>query len=142
MKGQLEKEVLTSSQRKKSLDEILSQQKVRPRNQGLGFNPRNTTKSVNPPTKVDFVREGHKVVGNGKKVAIGGGATRGKPNNSFAGKNNPSYVLCKGKDGNVFAKYVGPRDGYAYRWYSIWVPKSLVTNAKGPITQWVPKLKT
>jgi hypothetical protein len=52
-----------------------------------------------------------------------------------------TYVLCKDTDGNVLARYVGPRDGYAYRWYSIWVPKSLVANARGPISQWAPKPK-
>ena len=79
---------------------------------------------------------------NVKKNIVNGGATRGNPNHKFAGDNNPSYVLCKGTGGDVYAKYVGPRNGYAYRWYSIWVPKILVTNARGPIAQWVPKLKT
>jgi hypothetical protein len=83
----------------------------------------------------------HKVDGNVKEKVVNGGATRGNPNHKFAGKFNPSYVLCKGNEGDVYAKYVGPRNGYAYRGYSIWVPKSLVTNAKGPITQWVPKQK-
>jgi hypothetical protein len=60
----------------------------------------------------------------------------------IAGKFNPSYVLCNGTQGDVYAKYVGPRSGYAYRWYSIWVPKDIVANAKEPITQWVPKSMT
>ena len=48
----------------------------------------------------------------------------------------------KGTQVDVYAKYVGPHNGYAYRWYSICVPKDLVANAKGPIAQWVPKEKT
>ena len=70
---------------------------------------------------------------------MNGGATRGNPNHKFARKSNPSYVLCKGTQGDVYAKYVGPRNGYAYRWYSIWVPKYLVANAKEPNNRWVPK---
>jgi hypothetical protein len=73
---------------------------------------------------------------------VNGVATRGIPNRKFAGKNNPSYVLCEGTQGDVYAKYIGPRNGYAYRWYSIWVSKVLVANAMEPITQWVPKQKT
>ena len=68
-------------------------------------------------------------------------ASSGNSNHYFAGKFNPSYVLCKGTKGDVYAKYVGPRNGYAYRWYSIYVPKVLVTNVKGPIDKWVPKSK-
>ena len=81
------------------------------------------------------------MVGQVKKSVVNGGAMRGNPNHKYAGKSNPSYVLCKGTQRDVYAKYVGPRNGYSYRWYSIWVPKYLVSNAKGPITQWVPKSK-
>ena len=59
--------------------------------------------------------------------------------NDFVGKYNPSYVLCRAYDGHVYAKYVGPFDGYIE--YAIWVPKILVTNIKGPIQKWVPKSK-
>ena len=59
--------------------------------------------------------------------------------NDFAGKYNPSYVLCRAYDGHVYAKYVGPFDGYIE--WAIWVPKILVTNSKGPIQKWVPKSK-
>ena len=67
--------------------------------------------------------------------------TRDNPNHYFAGKFHSSYVLCKGTKGDVYAKYVGPRNGYAYRFYSIYVPKVLVTKVKGPIDKWVPKSK-
>ena len=52
---------------------------------------------------------------------------------------NPSYVLCRASDGHVYAKFVG--SSYEYIEWSIWVPKTLVTNIKGPITKWVPKTK-
>ena len=80
--------------------------------------------------------------GKAKETIVNGGAIRGKPNHKFAGKFNPSYVLCKGTQGDVYAKYFGSRNGYAYRWYSIWVPKDLVAIAKEPINRWVPKSST
>ena len=138
---QFEKERLIVTQGEKSLNEILAQQKMRAPHQGLGYNQRNNNnkKNANPPKKVNFVQEGHKEVDKGKKVVVEGNATRGNPNHHFAGKSNPSYVLCKSTKGDVYAKFIGPRN--AFRWYSIWVPKSLVANTKGPIPQWVPKSK-
>ena len=50
-----------------------------------------------------------------------------------------SYVLMRNKHGNVFAKYVGPRNKCPKT--SVWVPKALVTNVKGPKKNWVPKGK-
>ena len=41
--------------------------------------------------------------------------------------------------GDVYAKYIGPYDGYVA--WSIWVPKTLVANKRGPIEKWVPKSK-
>jgi hypothetical protein len=60
--------------------------------------------------------------------------------NNFAGKYNPSYVLCRAQDGHVYAKFVGSSNEYIA--WSIWVPKTLVTNKKGPIEKWGPKVKT
>jgi hypothetical protein len=59
--------------------------------------------------------------------------------NNFAGKYNPHYVLLKDYYGDVYAKYVGPYDGFIE--YAIWVPKILVTNKRGPIQKWRPKSK-
>ena len=142
LKEQLEKERLTHSNKSKVLDGVLAHQKVRAPKQGLGYNPRNDKNGATPSKKITFVQEGHVVDDKAKENVVNGGATKGNPNHKFAGKFNPSYVLCKGTQGDVYAKYVGPRNGYAYRWYSIWVPKDLVANAKGPIAQWVPKQKT
>jgi hypothetical protein len=44
----------------------------------------------------------------------------GPTHNNFAGKYNPHYVLLKDYYGDVYAKYVGPHDGYIE--YAIWVP--------------------
>ena len=39
----------------------------------------------------------------------------------FAGSTNPNYILYTDYYGDVYAKYVGPYDGYIA--YSIWGPK-------------------
>ena len=74
----------------------------------------------------------------GKKVAQVNEA--GTSHNNFAGKYNPSYVLMKSYDGSVYAKYVGTSYGDDYHW-SIWVPKTLVANKRGPIEKWGLKTK-
>jgi hypothetical protein len=43
------------------------------------------------------------------------------------------------KSGKVVAKYVG--DKHKGTKTCVWVPKVLVSNAKGPKTVWVPKIK-
>ena len=74
---------------------------------------------------------------NVKGVDVKKGEITSSPNK--AGDFNPSYVLCHASDGHVYAKFVG--SPYVYIEWSIWVPKTLVTNIKGPITKWVPKTK-
>jgi hypothetical protein len=49
-----------------------------------------------------------------------------------------SYVLTN-KSGKVVAKYVGGKHKGSKT--CVWVPKILVSNAKGPKTIWVPKVK-
>ena len=67
-----------------------------------------------------------------KNTIVGGDATRGKAtHDDFAGIANPHYVLFRDYYGDVYAKYVGPYDGYIA--WSIWVPKTLVANKRGPI---------
>jgi hypothetical protein len=77
----------------------------------------------------DLVKE---VVGNAKRAMHN--------HNNFAGKYNPSYVLCRAYDGHVYAKFVGSHNEYIA--WSIWVPKTLITNKRGPIERWGPKNKT
>ena len=49
-----------------------------------------------------------------------------------------SYILTN-KSGKVSAKYVGGKHKSSKT--CVWVPKVLVSNAKGPKTVWVPKIK-
>ena len=86
------------------------------------------------------MKEGEGASKEKKNNAKGDGVKKGNatPSNK-AGDFNPSYVLCHASDGHVYAKFVG--SPYEYIEWSIWVPKTLVTNIKGPITQWVPKTK-
>ena len=82
------------------------------------------------------------VKGKGKVDDVGSRqATRGKPTHNKPKEfMPPSYVLRKAKDGDVYAQFVGPRN--AFRFYAIWVPKTLVTNLRGPIAKWAPLSKT
>jgi hypothetical protein len=66
---------------------------------------------------------------------VGGKATH----HDLAGIANPHYVLFRDYYGDVYAKYVGPNNGYVA--WSIWVPKTLVPNKRGPIDKWGPKTK-
>jgi hypothetical protein len=70
-----------------------------------------------------------------KGVGISGPTTWG-----FAGANNPNHVLFVDYRGHVRARFVGPYEENVA--WTIWVPKPLVTNMKGPIEKWVPKSKT
>jgi hypothetical protein len=63
---------------------------------------------------------------------VDGDVTRGKATrDDHAGIANPHYVLFRDYYGDVYAKYVGLNDGYIVQ--SIWVPKTLVANKRGPI---------
>jgi hypothetical protein len=67
-------------------------------------------------------------------------ATRGKAtHDDHVGISNPHYVLFCNYYGDVYEKYVGPNDVYIS--WSIWVPKTLVTNKRGPTKKWGPKTK-
>ena len=94
-----------------------------------------------PPSKeVTFVKEGEKPQEKVAKAIEGEMTKRSDTTpNDFAGPTNPSYVLCCTNDGHVYSKFVGSFDEYIA--WSIWVPKTLVTNARGPIHEWVPKSK-
>jgi hypothetical protein len=52
-----------------------------------------------------------------------------------------SYMLKRDHRGKVVALYVGPRTRDRIVKRNVWVPKVLVTNAKGPKQIWVPKIK-
>jgi hypothetical protein len=101
-------------------------------------------------TRLGYVSKAKKNKNNKKKKAmpaqakkdpiVGGDATRGKAtHDDHAGIANPHYVLFCDYYGDVYAKYVGPNDGYVA--WSIWVPKTLVANKKGPVEKWGPETK-
>src|SRR3954464_8014871 len=153
LKAQLEKGLVSCIQGEKNLNDLLSSQKEVIGKEGIGYGASPSKKKNNkrknkkkkgkapPPSKeVTFVKEGEKPQEKVAK-AIEGGMTKrsGDIPNDFAGPTNPSYVLCCTNNGHVYAKIVGSFDEYIA--WSIWVPKTLVTNARGPIREWVPKTK-
>jgi hypothetical protein len=146
LKEQLEKGLLTCIQGQKNLNDLLTNQKEVVGKEGLGFAPKSKKKKKNNKTKLPlplketFVKAGEGTHEKKKNTEVGGNAKKGKtvPINK-AGDFNPSYVLCRASDGYVYAKFVGSY--YEYIEWSIWVPKTLVTNLKGPIQEWVPKSK-
>ena len=121
-----ERAKLTSSKGKMSLDDILSKQRS-PHNQcGLGYVPYATKKKKNKKKSTvsssltnmtNFVKEGEKsqVSSSSAKAGVSGVSrpeSPGKPesparktgvsaptHNDFAGKYNPSYVLCRDYNG-------------------------------------------
>ncbi|KAK1663305.1 hypothetical protein QYE76_051464 [Lolium multiflorum] len=115
----------SSPQSKLSLDDLLSKQRSNNGKEGLGYN----TKAKANKKKTKPAHE-----------KANGETRKGKTiNDDGAGIDNPHYVLFKDYYGDVYAKYVGPYDGYVA--WSIWVPKTLVANKRGPIEKWVPKSK-
>ena len=87
-----------------------------------------------------FVKEGKGTQELNRNKVDDGNVKKGKtiPTNT-AGKLNSSYVLCRASDGHVYARFVGSYDEHIE--WAIWVPKTLVSNIKEPIKQWVPKTK-
>ncbi|KAK1645501.1 hypothetical protein QYE76_063306 [Lolium multiflorum] len=115
----------SSPQNKLSLDDLLSKQRSNNGKEGLGYNAK--AKKANKQ-KAKPAQEKKKDITNGE--APKGNTT----NDDNAGNANPHYVLFKDYYGDVYAKYVGPYDGYVA--WSIWVPKTLVANKRGPIEKW------
>ena len=147
LKDQLEKGLVTCIQGEKNLNDLLSNQKEVVGKEGIGFAPKSKSKKkkINkanrpPPLKQTFVKEGDGASKKKKEKVKEVDVQKGKNvSSNKAGDFNPSYVLCRASDGHVYAKFVG--SPYEYIEWSIWVPKTLVTNIKGPITKWVPKTK-
>jgi DNA repair exonuclease SbcCD ATPase subunit len=119
---------LTSSKGKMSLDDLLSKQRSPYNKHGLGYVPYANKKKEMPAQAKN------------KTVFCGNKASKGNvTKKDHTGLDNPHYELFADYYGDVYARYVGPYDGYIAR--SIWVPKTLVTNMRGPIVKWVPKSK-
>ena len=119
-----------SSSQSKPIDDLLQLQKPHIGKEGLGYVAKKKKKKKKKAKPAQA-----------KKTTIASGdATRGNtPRSDFAGHTNPNYILYVYYYGDVYAKYVGPYDGYVAR--AIWVPKTLVANQRGPIARWVPKTK-
>ena len=116
----------SSPQSKLSLDDLLSKQRSNNGKEGLGYNAK--AKKANKKKAKPAHEKANGETRKGKTI-----------NDDGAGIDNPHYVLFKDYYGDVYAKYVGPYDGYVA--WSIWVPKTLVANKRGPIEKWVPKSK-
>ena len=130
LKGELAKSSM--AQCEDALDRIMNMQRPRKGKEGLGYMAKKKNNNKKKKAKTTQAR---------KDPIVGNNATKGKvTQNDFAGITNPNYILYCDYYGDVYAKYVGPIDGYID--YSIWVPKTLVANKKGPIEKWVPKTKT
>ena len=123
----------------------MSTQKGAVGKEGLGLTSKSKGKRKNKNkrslTLMDiFVKEGEGTQKVNRNKVDYGNPKKGKtPPTNTAGKLNSSYVLRCASDGHVYAKFVGSLHEYIE--WSIWVPKTLVTNIKGPITKWVPKTK-
>ena len=81
-------------------------------------------------------KEGHKSKKNKKKLTIKSSLIYTKPN-SRNKSNSTTYMIKKKTNGNVVAHKVGKKDWSWNR--SIWVPKEVITNMKGPQMVWVSK---
>jgi hypothetical protein len=146
LKAQLETDLVSCIQGEKNLNDHLNNQKKVVAKAGLGFVPKSKKKNKKKkaknaaPLKDVFVKEGEKAPKEKWNKGVGGNATRGKTTHpDFAGKFNHSYVLCRASDGHFYAKFVG--SPYEYIEWSIWMPRTLVANKRGPIQEWVPKTK-
>ena len=121
----------TTPKGKGALDEILDKQRSNLGKEGLGY----VTKSKKKKNKKNKTKNVQSKTSSAEK-----NVTKDKTNNiGFAGSHNPNYELFCDNYGDIYAYYVGPFDEYIA--WSIWVPKTLVTNMKGPIEKWVPKTK-
>ena len=128
LKDELAKAALPKG--KKDLDDLLSMQRPNNGKAGLGYVPKAKKKKNKKKTKPAQAKKDNVVSGNANGKAT---------HDDFAGKTNPHYILFRDYYGDVYAKYVGPKDGFIA--WSIWVPKTLVANKRGPIEKWVPKTK-
>ena len=124
----------TTAKNKMGLDDLLSKQRSNNQKFGLGYAPKSYKKN-------NYKKEKPAQEKN-KNVANGGKASKGKATSGDRTGPNNHYALFVDYYGDVYANYVGPHDGYAYRGYSIWVPKDLVAMTREPINRWVPKSST
>ena len=106
-------------QGKKNLNDLLTNQKGVVAKEGIGYVPKSKDKKKNdkakrpPPLMQTFVKEGESASKDKKNNAKDGSVKKGNatPTNK-ADDFNPSYVLCRGSDGHVYAKNFGSPHEY------------------------------
>ncbi|KAK1648978.1 hypothetical protein QYE76_066783 [Lolium multiflorum] len=117
----LKKELVkfTTTKNKMGLDDLLSKKRSNNQKHGLGYAPK--------PYKKNNYKKEKPAQEKNKKVTNDGKATSG----DRTGPNN-HYALFIDYYGDVYANYVGHRNGYAYRGYSIWdeTPREFIIFAK------------
>ncbi|KAK1631554.1 hypothetical protein QYE76_005869 [Lolium multiflorum] len=102
----------TTAKNKMGLDDLLSKQRSNNQNFGLGYVPKSHKKN-------NYKKE-KPAQDKNKKVTNVGKASKGKATSGDRTGPNDHYALFVDYYGDVYANYVGPRNGYAYREYSIW----------------------
>ncbi|KAK1615052.1 hypothetical protein QYE76_020569 [Lolium multiflorum] len=102
----------TTTKSKMGLDDLLSKQRSNNQKYGLGYVPK--------PYKKNNYKKEKSVQEKNKKVTNDGKAPKGKAASGDRTGPNNHYALFVDYYGDVYANYVGPRNGYAYRGYSIW----------------------
>ena len=126
--------VVDPSPLQKSIVDPLTRQRPYNSKEGLGYVAPKKRKNKKKETKKNTPAQAKKM------PTTSGVVIRGDtPRSDFAGTNNPHHILYIDYYGDVYAKYVGPKVDYLA--YSIWVPKTLVANMRGPIERWGPKNK-
>ncbi|KAK1628821.1 hypothetical protein QYE76_003136 [Lolium multiflorum] len=102
----------TTTKNKMGLDDLLSKQRSNNQKHGLGYVPK--------PYKKNNYKKEKPAQEKNKKVTNDGKASKGKATSGDRMGPNNHYALFIDYYGDVYANYVGPRNGYAYRGYSIW----------------------
>ncbi|KAK1679320.1 hypothetical protein QYE76_040168 [Lolium multiflorum] len=102
----------TTTKNKMGLDDLLSKQRSNNQKYGLGYVPK--------PYKKNNYKKEKPAQEKNKKVTNDGKAPKGKATSGDRTGPNNHYALFVDYYGDVYANYVGPRNGYAYRGYSIW----------------------
>ncbi|KAK1644777.1 hypothetical protein QYE76_062582 [Lolium multiflorum] len=102
----------TTTKSKMGLDDLLSKQRSNNQKYGLGYAPK--------PYKKNNYKKEKPAQEKNKKVTNVGKAPKGKATSGDRTGPNNHYALFVDYYGDVYANYVGPRNGYAYRGYSIW----------------------
>ncbi|KAK1644035.1 hypothetical protein QYE76_061840, partial [Lolium multiflorum] len=97
----------TTTKGKMGLDDLLSKQRSNNQKYGLGYVPK--------PYKKNNYKKEKPAQEKNKKVTNDGKAPKGKATSGDRTGPNNHYALFVDYYGDVYANYVGPRNGYAYR---------------------------